>query len=109
MRITLPGFFCNTLPPTHFLTLDTRFQDFLRKHVATDAVDSVLETFARVRVLGKERNGRIADIEQLLLVFDEGDDGFVRLSNMPNPTSCTWLVFLKMGILKLSEERWLKE
>lgn len=63
VRITLPGFFCNTLPPTHFLKLDTRFQDFLRKHVATDAVDGVLEAFAGFRVLGKERDGRIADVQ----------------------------------------------
>ena len=64
VRITLPGLFCNTLPPAHFLTLDTRFQDFLRKHVATDAVDGVLEAFTGLRVLGKERDGGVADVQR---------------------------------------------
>ena len=42
----------------------------------TDTVNRVLETFATLGVVRKELDGGIANIQKLLLVFDERNNGF---------------------------------
>ena len=49
----------------------------------TDTVNRVLETFATLGVVRKELDGGIANIQKLLLVFDERNNGFALLMLLP--------------------------
>ena len=53
----------------------------------TDTVNRVLETFAALGVVCKELDGGIANIQKLLFVFDERNNGFAFVDAVAEKTS----------------------